>query len=55
MPLEHWATAVTVLNLVLVGEVVTMEEVDHLMHLRRSVVVEVILFDYNHMFDITRI
>jgi len=44
-----------VLDLVLVGEVVTMEEVDHLMHLRRSVVVEVILFDYNHMFDITRI
>jgi hypothetical protein len=55
LPLAHWATVVTVVNMVLVGEVVTMEEVDQLGDLRRSVVVEVILFDYNNMFYITRI
>ena len=43
------------MELVVVGEVVTMEEVDHLGVMRRSVVVEVILFDYNNMFYTTRI
>ena len=64
LPMAHWAMAVTVVrevwNLVpmeqvVVGEVVTMEEVDHLGVMRRSVVVEVILFDCNNIFYITRI
>jgi hypothetical protein len=55
LPLAHWATAVTVIYMVLVGEVVTMEEVDHLYKLRCSVVVEEIIFDYNNIFYITRI
>jgi hypothetical protein len=44
-----------VVTMVLVGEVVTMEEVDQLTELRRSVVVEVNIFEYNNMFYITRI
>jgi len=64
LPMAHWAMAVTVvrevwnlvpMELVVVGEVVTMEEVDHLGVMRRSVVVEVILFDCNNIFYITRI
>jgi len=46
---------VMVVIMVLVGEVVTMEEVDQLTELRRSVVVEVNIFDYNNMFYITRL
>ena len=64
LPMAHWAMAVTVvrevwnlvpMELVVVVEVVTMEEVDHLGVMRRSVVVEVILFDCNNIFYITRI
>ena len=36
--------------MVLVVGVVTMEEMDQLTELRRSVVVEIIIFDYNNIF-----